>query len=104
MAFENITLFEFDLQDAQFGPRDLDVPDRVKGKVRSSDDEVAADVETDTEDEDSGGVGIGRMIVMALVVSIAATLIARRLRGGKEETEATTIEFEAEADAAEASA
>jgi len=103
MAFENITLFEFDLQDAQFGPRDLDVPDRVKGKVRSSDDEVAADVETDTE-EDSGGVGIGRMIVMALVVSIAATLIARRLRGGKEETEATTIEFEAEADAAEASA
>ena len=103
MAFENITLFEFDLQDAQFGPRDLDVPDRVKGKVGSS-DEPAAEAEVETEDDSGVGVGIGRMIVMALVVSIAATLIARRLRGGKEETEATTIEFEAEADAAEASA
>lgn len=96
MAFDEVTLFRFDLTDAQFGPREMDVPDRVKGKVDtgSSDDDVEATVESEDE---SGGPGIGGMIVMAVVVSIVATLIARRLRGGDEdEAESAQIEFEDE--------
>lgn len=96
MAFDEVTLFEFDLTDAQFGPESMDVPDKFSGSVGTDEGDedhgATAEAEFETEDE-SGGPSLGRMIVMALVVSVVATLLARRLRGGDEE-ETTQIEFE----------
>lgn len=97
MAFDKITLFEFDLQDAQFGPKSMDVPDKFSGTVGTDEDDEGheGDVEAEFETEDSsGGPSIGRMILFAVVMSVVATLVARRLGGDDEEEETTQIEFE----------
>ena len=93
MAFDEVTLFEFDLTDAQFGPRDMNVPDRLKGKVdtgSSAEGDIEAKVETE---EDSGG-GLGRLLLVVAAL-VAVGLIAKRMRGGSDsEEESTAIEFE----------
>lgn len=97
MALDEVTLFEFDLKDAQFGPKDMNIPDRVKGKVDtgSSSDKPGVEVKTESQDSSSGGMGKGRMVLMGLVAVVVATMVAKRLRGGSEDEEQSTpIEFE----------
>lgn len=102
MAFDEVTLFEFDLEGAQFGPKEVDVPERFSGRTETEPEEATTDVEAETDAEDeSGGPSLGRMVLMAIVVSVVATLVARRLRGGDDEAETTQIEFDEDEEAPE---
>ncbi|WP_436931346.1 hypothetical protein [Halosimplex halobium] len=79
MVFENLTLFEVHLDDAQFGTD--------AGRSDERDADVALpepDSDDDRETADSSG-GRGRFVKLAVasvVVSVAATLVARRVAGG----------------------
>lgn len=100
MAFDEVTLFEFDLTDAQFGPKDMNVPDRLKGKVdtgESAEGDVEANVET--EEDESGGMG--KTILMGVVALVVVGLVAKRMRGGSDEEESTAIEFDEDEEAPE---
>lgn len=74
MVFEKLTLFEFNVEDAQFGP----------GIIGGEDAGAAADEEGGTEAEaadaeSSGGAGrLLRLLAVGLVVSLVAALLARR--------------------------
>jgi len=82
MVFENLTIFEVHLEDAQFGPETMgesEEPEPGEPKAQAIDEPA--------EGEDEGGVPIGRLIVASVIVSIVATVVARRLLGGDEEPE-----------------
>lgn len=81
MVFENLTLFEIRLNDAQFGPRSW-------GRDESSDD-----VETDA----AAASGRRRMVpfVAFMIVTAGLAVLWRRSRAGEEEY---TIEDVDEAD------
>lgn len=79
MVFENLTIFEVHLEDAQFGPESMgesEEPEASETNAKVS-DEVA-------DSEDEGGVPVKRLIVASVLVSIVATVAARRLFGDDE--------------------
>ena len=88
MVFENVTLFEVHLDDAQFSAdaglaADADASDddrRVDDEAAPRVDDVAVDEGAPTE----GSSGRGRFVRLAaasVVVSVVATVVARRIAG-----------------------
>ncbi|WP_415378501.1 hypothetical protein [Halosimplex sp. TS25] len=88
MVFENVTLFEVHLDDAQFGPgagrASDDARDEAVDAVRRDADERATGSEP-TDEEGSGRSRIAKLAVASVVVSVVATLAARRLTGRDDE-------------------
>ncbi|MFC7140103.1 hypothetical protein ACFQMA_09685 [Halosimplex aquaticum] len=89
MVFENVTLFEVHLDDAQFGPRDAR-PDDARGgsdeAARRDADGRGAETGSGADSESTDGTGSGRgrfakLAVASVVVSVVATVAARRLAG-----------------------
>jgi len=93
MVFENVTLFEVHLDDAQFTAdagrsdgRGADADDRRVGDGAVADDAVV-ETEPAADGETGAASGRGRFVRLAaasVVVSVAATVVARRIvgRGG----------------------
>lgn len=73
-----ITIFELHMDSPRFGTNET---------VEELDEEVVESFEEDTA-SDSGGPSLGRLVVMSLFVSVAATLLARRLFGDEDVEEA----------------
>jgi hypothetical protein len=90
MVFENLTLFELHVEDAQFGPTTL--PDGEQATAESETDE-APDETTDTGRREGGARRRVLLLAVASVaVSVAATALARRLAGADESaSEAPTV-------------
>ncbi|WP_436923391.1 hypothetical protein [Halosimplex amylolyticum] len=95
MVFENVTLFEVHLDDAQFGPRDGRSGDdsRSESVAVERSDAGEPEVGTDSGGEasaDAEGSGRGRfakLAVASVVVSVVATVVARRLAGRGDDSE-----------------
>lgn len=68
MAFENLTLFEFRFEDAQFGPRTMDQSEEHEEEVEAAPDE-------------SGRSPLAPLFVIGLV-ALVSVLAWRRFRAG----------------------
>lgn len=81
-----ITIFELHVDDARFGTNDTI--------------EDAESVET-VESTPESGPNVGRLVLASLLVSVVATLVARRLFGGTDETDERPIEIDTREEAAD---
>lgn len=72
-GMEKLTLFEFHLDGAQFGPRSL------------TDEAVEESTEDDETAESTGGNRVLRLVAASILVSLIATAIARRFAGNDED-------------------
>jgi hypothetical protein len=91
MAFEKLTLFEFDIEDATFGPRFEDGPATDEETTMDGDrsTEAAATASASADDEAASSGAVRRFLLLAgasVVVSVVATVVARRLFGEDEQT------------------
>ena len=79
MVFENLTLFEIHLEDADFGPCGAEGAQADVGGEQSGDETP--------ENADAGDEGppVGRLILASVVVSIVVALLARKLAGDDDE-------------------
>ncbi|MFB6201733.1 MAG: hypothetical protein ABEI98_06955 [Halorhabdus sp.] len=76
MVFDKLTLFEVHLEDAAFGPN--------AARDRSeTDDEPTVEAAS----SDSSGISIGRLVVASVVLSVAVSILARKLVGDEDEPE-----------------
>lgn len=99
MVFENVTLFEVHLDDARFDARaggvdgsDADPAEAVEDRAHEErvDDERAA--ESETAEASAGGRGrVAKLILASVVVSVAATVVARRFAGGDDDPVAVDL-------------
>jgi hypothetical protein len=85
MVFENLTLFELHLEDAQFGPTSLPDLDAVESAEESG------------EEPDQTAAGGSRrrglaLLLASVAVSLVATVVARRLAGADDADEEADAE------------
>ncbi|MFB6189319.1 MAG: hypothetical protein ABEI57_05500 [Halapricum sp.] len=81
-----ITIFELHVDDARFGTNDTI--------------EDAEPVDS-TEFTPESGPSVGRLVLASLLVSVVATLVARRLFGGTDDTDERPIEIDTREEAAD---
>lgn len=83
MVFENLTLFEVQLESAQFGPRSLN----------RSDDH---DDHEDHDDEATGGRGRLLPVFMLALLAVGSAMLYRRSRSSDDELDAEPEDAEAD--------
>lgn len=88
MVFENLTLFEFTFEDAQFGPREI-------GASEETDDVEAA------EGTETTGGGWRRYLPLVVGIVLLAAVATRRYRGRETEADIEIASEDADVQAAE---